>query len=65
LLPFGGIYLIGGVSRSLKEYLKSESFIKAFRDKGRFSKFNEKFSVQLVKDDFAALKGCRNFIMQV
>jgi glucokinase len=65
LLPFGGIYLIGGVSRSLKEYLKSESFIKAFRDKGKFSKFNEKFSVQLVKDDFAALKGCRNFMMQV
>ena len=64
LLPFGGIYLIGGVSRSLKEYLKSESFIKAFCDKGRFSKFNEKFSVQLVKDDFAALKGCRNFMMQ-
>jgi glucokinase len=64
LLPFGGIYLIGGVSRSLKEYLKSESFIKAFCDKGRFSKFNEKFSIQLVRDDFAALKGCRNFIMQ-
>jgi glucokinase len=64
LLPFGGIYLIGGVARSLKEYLKSEIFVEAFCNKGRFSKFNEKFSVHLVLDDYAALKGCRNFVMQ-
>ena len=63
-LPFGGIYLIGGVARSLKEYLKSEIFVEAFCNKGRFSKFNEKFSVHLVLDDYAALKGCRNFVMQ-
>ena len=30
LLPFGGIFLIGGVARSLKAYLNSEDFIKAF-----------------------------------
>jgi len=64
LLPFGGIYLIGGVARSLKEYLKSEIFVEAFCKKGRFSKFNQKFSVHLVLDDYAALKGCRNFVMQ-
>ena len=64
LLPFGGIYLIGGVARSLKEYLKSEIFVEAFCNKGRFSKFNQKFSVHLVLDDYAALKGCRNFVMQ-
>ncbi len=64
LLPFGGIYLIGGVARSLKEHLKSEIFREAFCNKGRFSKFNQKFSVHLVLDDYAALKGCRNFVMQ-
>ena len=64
LLPFGGIYLIGGVARSLKEYFKSKIFVEAFCNKGRFSKFNQKFSVHLVLDDYAALKGCRNFIMQ-
>ena len=64
LLPFGGIYLIGGVARSLKEYFKSEMFVEAFCKKGRFSKFNQKFSVHLVLDDYAALKGCRNFVMQ-
>ncbi len=63
-LPFGGIYLIGGVARSLKEYLKSEIFVKAFCNKGEFSKFNQKFSVHLVLDDYAALKGCRNYMMQ-
>ena len=64
LLPFGGIYLIGGVARSLKEYFKSKIFVEAFCNKGRFSKFNQKFSVHLVLDDYAALKGCRNFVMQ-
>ena len=63
-LPFGGIYLIGGVARSLKEYLKSEIFVEAFCNKGEFSKFNQKFSVHLVLDDYAALKGCRNYMMQ-
>ncbi len=64
LLPFGGIFLIGGVARSLKAYLNSEDFIKAFCNKGRFSKFNRRFSIYLVLDDFAALKGCNNFMMQ-
>ena len=43
LLPFGGIYLIGGVARSLKEYFKSAIFVEAFCNKGRFSEFNQKF----------------------
>jgi len=64
LLPFGGIFLIGGVARSLKEHLNSEDFTKAFCNKGRFSKFNRRFSIYLVLDDFAALKGCNNFMMQ-
>ena len=64
LLPFGGIFLIGGVARSLKEHLNSEDFTKAFCNKGRFSKFNQRFSIYLVLDDFAALKGCNNFMMQ-
>ena len=64
LLSFGGIYFIGGVARSLKKYLTSEIFVEAFCNKGRFSKFNQKFLVHLVLDDYAALKGCRNFVMQ-
>ena len=44
--------------------LNSEDFTKAFCNKGRFSKFNSRFSIYLVLDDFAALKGCNNFMMQ-
>ena len=37
-LPFGGIYLIGGVTAGIQEYLTSNNkFIEAFRSKGRFS----------------------------
>jgi len=62
-LPFGGIYLIGGVARALEPYLSSDIFANSFRDKGRFGPFNEQFSVHLVLDDFAALKGCAAFIL--
>ncbi len=62
-LPLGGLYLIGGVARALEPYLASDIFAHSFRDKGRFGPFNEKFSVHLVLDDFAALKGCASYIM--
>jgi len=62
-LPLGGLYLIGGVARALEPYLASDIFAHSFRDKGRFGPFNEQFSVHLVLDDFAALKGCASYIM--
>jgi len=62
-LPLGGLYLIGGVARALEPYLLSDIFAHSFRDKGRFGRFNEQFSVHLVLDDFAALKGCASYIM--
>lgn len=57
LLPFGGIYLCGGVARHFGPHLADLGFGEAFRDKGRFSGFMDQFSVQLVTDDYAALTG--------
>lgn len=57
-LPFGGIYLVGGVARAMGPHLAGAGFAEAFRDKGRFSTFMANFAVHLVEDDFAALKGC-------
>ena len=57
-LPFGGIYLVGGVSRAMAPHLTEQSFLSAFLDKGRFSEFLEQFGVSVVTDDFAALTGC-------
>ncbi|MEM9796618.1 MAG: glucokinase [Pseudomonadota bacterium] len=57
-LPFGGVYLVGGVARAMGPYLAAMDFADAFRDKGRFAGFMSNFSVSLVCDDFAALTGC-------
>jgi glucokinase len=56
-LPFGGVYLIGGVMRHIAPFLDAFGFDAAFRDKGRFSGFMTNFGVHVVEDDFAALVG--------
>ena len=56
-LPFGGIYLVGGVARAVAPYLRDFGFEASFRNKGRFSGFMERFPVCAVEDDFAALSG--------
>ena len=57
-LPFGGIYLAGGVARAVAPHLGASGFAEAFRDKGRFSDFMRNFPVFLIEDDYAALTGC-------
>ncbi|RYH09734.1 glucokinase [Tropicimonas sp. IMCC6043] len=56
-LPFGGIFLIGGVARAMAPYLAEMGFVESLRDKGRFSGFMEQFAVTVVSDDDAALTG--------
>ncbi|MEM9426307.1 MAG: glucokinase, partial [Pseudomonadota bacterium] len=56
-LPFGGVSLIGGVSRAMQPYFETYGFAAAFRDKGRFAGFMNNFHVDMVEDDFAALTG--------
>jgi glucokinase len=65
LLPLGGIYLVGGVSRAFAPHLASAGFADAFCDKGRFSTFMQKFPVSVVTDDYAALTGCAAYLAQV
>jgi glucokinase len=61
-LPFGGIYLIGGVARAFTPYLSTFGFADAFRDKGRFSDFMRDFPVYVIEDDYAALTGCAVYL---
>ena len=56
-LPFGGVALIGGVARAMAPYFEVHRFAHAFRDKGRFAGFMNNFRVDVVADDFAALRG--------
>ena len=57
LLPFGGIYLIGGVARAMLPYMESAGFQTAFADKGRFTDFMAQFPISAITDDYAALIG--------
>lgn len=56
-LPFGGVYLVGGVARAFAPFLDEYGFDDAFRDKGRFAGFMTNFPVSVVEDDYAALTG--------
>ena len=61
-LPFGGVYLVGGMCRAVLPWLTEVPFADAFRDKGRFAGFMRNFAVHLVEDDYAALTGLASFL---
>ncbi|MDC0738458.1 ROK family protein [Cognatishimia sp. SS12] len=64
-LPFGGVFLTGGVARHVAPYLGKLGFEAALSDKGRFSDLARQFSLSLITDDFAALKGCARHLRQL
>jgi glucokinase len=57
-LPFGGIFLVGGMARAITPWLTPLGFADAFRAKGRFADFMDQFGIAVVTDDYAALLGC-------
>ena len=61
-LPFGGVWLVGGLARAFAPHLDAMGFVEAFRDKGRFSGFMDQFGVGVVEDDNAALTGCASHL---
>lgn len=61
-LPFGGIYLVGGLSSAILPFMDKFDFEGAFLDKGRFGPFMKSFPIHVVQDDYAALKGCAAFL---
>ena len=61
-LPYGGIFLIGGMSRAMTPYLGPLGLADAMCDKGRFAEFLRGFPVWIVEDDYAALAGCAAYL---
>ncbi len=57
-LPFGGVFLTGGVGRGIASQLNHSGFVESFLSAGRFSEFMRQFSIHLICDDQVALKGC-------
>lgn len=64
-LPFGGIYLVGGVTRAFTPYLARFGFADHLRAKGRFAGFMDRFGVFAVRDDYAALTGCASHLAKL
>jgi glucokinase len=64
-LPFGGIYLVGGVTRAFAPYLDRFGFADHLRAKGRFAGFMDRFGVFVVRDDYAALTGCASHLSKL
>lgn len=63
-LPFGGLYLAGGVARHLAPFFERFDLISAYTDKGRKSELMRDFSLTLIEDDYAALNGCAIYLGQ-
>lgn len=63
-LPYGGIYLIGGMSRAMAPHFGRFDITKAFRELRRVTLLTTEFSVTVVEDDNAALVGCAAFLTE-
>ncbi|MFN3724254.1 MAG: ROK family protein [Paracoccaceae bacterium] len=57
-LPYGGIYLIGGMARAMTPHFARLGLTDHFRETRRVDLLENQFSVTVVEDDFAALTGC-------
>ncbi len=57
-LPYGGLYLIGGMARAMTPHFDRFGLTGTFREDRRIDLLVKDFSVKVVEDDFAALTGC-------
>jgi len=64
-LPYGGIYLIGGMARAMTPHLASLDLTRQFREPRRVDLLETAFSVTVVEDDYAALTGCAAYLQHV
>lgn len=61
-LPYGGIYLIGGMSRAMTPHFARFGLEASFREARRVDLLSTEFSVTVVEDDYAALTGCAVYL---
>jgi len=57
-LPWGGIYLIGGMARAMIPSFSRFGLTETFRETRRVDLLVKDFSVSVIEDDYAALTGC-------
>jgi len=63
-LPFGGLYIAGGIAPKLLELFKKPNFINSFVNKGRASQILQDIPVSLVLDTEIGLNGAAFYAVQ-
>lgn len=61
-LPYGGIYLIGGMARGMAPYFERFGLCQTFREARRINILEKAFAINVVEDDYAALIGCAAYL---
>ena len=61
-LPYGGIFLIGGMARAMTPHFARFGLGQTFREARRVDLLQHAFSITVVEDDYAALTGCAAFL---
>ena len=61
-LATAGVYIGGGIAPKILPKLKDCTFVRAFRDKGRFSALLERVPVRVILDPKTALRGAAYYL---
>ena len=56
-LPYGGVYLAGGIAPKLIEQLQRPHFLEAFKAKGRMSSLMENFPIEVIMNTQIGVRG--------
>lgn len=64
-MALGGICLGGGIAPRILDWLKKETFMRAFTDKGRFSTFLSQIPVKVILNERTALLGAALYGLRV
>jgi len=60
-LSLGGVYIGGGIAPKILPFMQSETFLKAFCNKGRFSKMLQSMSIKLSLNPETAMLGSAHY----
>lgn len=63
LLPYGGIYIAGGIAAKIMPLMESNLFLEAFKNKGRVSAAIEKIPVHIVLNPQVGLLGSVSYAL--
>ncbi len=64
-LPYGGVYLAGGIAAKILPFLQNGSFIQAFLGKGRYKNILQKIPVRVCLNSDVALSGALNCALKM